>query len=558
MIKHFLRLSFIFCFVISAQAGNTSDKKDDTPAKPKLIIGIVIDQMRYDYITRFWDKFGDGGFKELVGEGFFFRNTTYNYVPTFTGPGHASIYTGTSPATHGIIANDWFDRTENKMVYCTDDKTVQTVGSTSAAGQMSPSRLLASTVTDELKLFSNMRSKVIGISLKDRGAIMPAGHLANAAYWFDGTTGGWISSTYYMSDLPDWVKKFNEKKMADKYLSKDWETLLSIKEYTESLADDNKYEGKFTGEISPTFPHKLSGLAILKNQASTQTTNYDLIRSTPFGNSLLKDFAIETIESEKMGKGENTDFLTVSFSSTDYVGHMYGPNSIELEDTYLRLDKDLKEFILFLNNYLGKDNYVLFLTADHAAVNTPSYLQDVKLPAGYLDVAAKFNELKAFMIDEYRDDSLLLSFSNDQLFLNHPLIAKKKLDLASVRKATANYMLSMDGIADAYTADEIHNIPATDGIPLYLKNGYNAKRSGDVLLVLQPAWVEFGKTGTTHGSPYMYDRHVPLLFYGWKVKNGETFKANSITDIAPTISSFMKMEYPNGCIGNPLTGFLKE
>lgn len=556
MIKLFFRSIFIFCFIITAHANTPSDnekeqKDDNTPSTPKLIIGIVVDQMRYDYITRFWDKFGYGGFKELVNEGFFFRNTTYNYVPTFTGPGHASIYTGTTPATHGIIANDWFERDRKKMAYCTEDKTVQTVGSTSTAGQMSPSRMLTSTITDELRLFSNMQSKVIGVSLKDRGSILPAGHLANAAYWFDAATGNWITSTYYMKELPEWLKKFNEKKLAEKYLSNDWTTLIDIKEYTESHADDNKYEEKFAGEAAPVFPHKLPAL-------KAQTSSFDIIRSTPFGNSLTKDMAVETIQSEKMGKGNFTDFLTISFSSTDYVGHMFGPNSIELEDTYLRLDRDLKELLAFLNTYLGKDNYVIFLTADHAAVHNATYLQDLKMPAGYLDVNAKFNALKAFMIDQYRDDSLLLSFTNDQVFLNHGLIAQKKLNLTEVRKATADFMLGIKGVADVYTADEIHQISPVDGIPLYLKNGYNAKRSGDVLLVLEPSWVEFMKTGTTHGSPYMYDRHVPLLWYGWKVKNGDNYKPVSITDIAPTISSMLQIEYPNGCIGNPLTGFLKD
>jgi predicted AlkP superfamily pyrophosphatase or phosphodiesterase len=552
MTKFFILLSIIFLFVINAKGKDASDNKEDnTPEKPKLIVGIVVDQMRYDYITRFWDKFGDGGFKELVDDGYFFRNTNYNYVPTFTGPGHASIYSGTTPAVHGIIANDWYSRDEKKMVYCTEDKTVKTIGSTSFAGQMSPSRMLTSTITDELRLFSNMQSKVIGISLKDRGSILPAGHLANAAYWFDASNGNWISSSYYMNSLPEWLNQFNEKKLAEKYLSKDWETLLPIQEYTESLADNNKYEGTFTGELAPVFPHKLAAL-------KAQSPTYDIIRSTPFGNSITKDIAIEAIRSEKLGKGKATDFIAISFSSTDYVGHMFGPQSIELEDTYLRLDKDLKELLEFLDKHIGKENYVLFLTADHAAVHVPSYLEDLKMPAGYFEETVQFNKLKAFMIDQYRDDSLLISFTNDQIFLNHDLIAKKKLDLVKVQKETAQFMMGIEGIADAYTADEMHLIFPHEGIPCFLKNGYNRKRSGDVLLVLQPNWVEFMKTGTTHGSPYSYDRHVPLLWYGWKVKKGENFKAVAIIDIAPTLSSILNIEYPNGCLGNPLSGFLKD
>ena len=306
--------------------------------KPKLVVGIVVDQMRYDYIYRFWDKYSEGGFKRLVNNGFFCKNTNYNYVPTYTAPGHAAIYTGTTPAINGIVGNDWFDRALGKKIYCVVDTTVVGVGSISKEGKRSPANLLTSTITDELRLATNMKSKVIAISLKDRSAILPGGHTANAAYWFDGSNGNFISSTYYMKELPRWVVEFNEKKLPQKYLSQPWNTLLPIDQYTESLADDNPYETKFAGEQRPVFPHDLPVL-MAKNKGM------GLLLTTPFGNSLLLDFAKEVLYAESMGKAETPDFLAISFSATDYIGHAYGPNSIEVEDCYLRLDKDIAELL---------------------------------------------------------------------------------------------------------------------------------------------------------------------------------------------------------------------
>ncbi len=321
-------LSFLFISSLYAQGAKT--RKPDT--SPKLVLGIVVDQMRYDYIYRFWNKYGNGGFKRLVNEGFFCRNTHYNYMPTYTAPGHASIYTGTTPAVHGIVGNNWFVKEENKSTYCTDDKTVKTVGSTSAAGEMSPANMWSSAITDELRLVSNFQSKVIGISLKDRSSILPAGHLANAAYWFDSQNGAFITSTHYMQDLPSWAAKFNAQDKAKEYLSKSWTTLLPVQQYTESLPDDNPFEGLFKGEQKPVFPHNLP--EIFKQDG------YEAIRYTPFGNSMVTDFALTAILAEKLGKGAATDFLAISYSSTDYIGHRYGPRAIELEDTYLRLDED--------------------------------------------------------------------------------------------------------------------------------------------------------------------------------------------------------------------------
>lgn len=534
----------MFCAIYMHAQTKMAPASSKPVTKPKLIVGIVVDQMRYDYIYRFWDKFGSDGFKKLVNQGYFCKNTNYNYVPTYTGPGHASIYSGTTPAVHGIIANDWYDKTTGKAMYCAEDNTVIGVGTTAKEGKRSPKNMLTTTITDELRISSNMHSKVIGVALKDRSAILPAGHTANAAYWFDGSVGGFITSTFYMKELPAYVQNFNKKDPARKYLSQPWNTLLSIDQYTESVADDNKYEFVAKGESKPTFPHDLPSLY-------EKNGGLGMIRSTPFGNSLTKDFAIEVIKNENMGKGSATDFLAVSFSSPDYIGHLYGPNSVEQEDDYLRLDKDLAELIQFVETQVGKENVLIFLTADHAAPEVPAYLMDLKIPAGYLNEDKLFTDLKKYLATNY-GDSLVLSYSNQQVFLDHAALERKKLMIQQVQDDIVNFIMKQDHVSEVVSATTMNNTQYTEGARYLMQKGFNAKRSGDVLVNYEPGYVDYPHYGTTHGSPYSYDTHVPLLFYGWNVKRGSTIEPVYITDIAATLAMMLNIQFPNGCTGNPI------
>jgi predicted AlkP superfamily pyrophosphatase or phosphodiesterase len=518
-------------------------------SKPKLVVGIVIDQMRYDYIYRYWEKFGEDGFKKLVSEGYFCKNTNYNYVPTYTGPGHTSIYTGTTPAVHGIIANEWFDKKTNKDIYCAEDNSVSGVGTSANEGKRSPANNLVTTITDELRISSNMKSKVIGIALKDRSAIMPAGHTANAAYWYDGSNGNFISSTYYMKELPVWVQEFNKKELAKKYLSQPWNNLIPLEQYTESLPDDNKYETLWKGETKAVFPHDLPKLMAVND-------GLNMIRSTPFGNTLTKDFAMEVIKNENMGKNGVTDFLAISFSSPDYIGHNWGPNSVEQEDDYLRLDKELAELLKFLDTEIGKENVLVFLTADHAAPEVPSYLMDLKVPAGYVNEWKIKNDLKAYLKDVY-GDSLVLSYTNQQVFLNHKVIDEKKLVLQQVQEDAASFIQKMDGVSEVLTATTLNNTSFTEGSRYLMQKGFNAKRSGDILVNYFPGWIDYKKTGTTHGSPYSYDTHVPLIFYGWNIKPGSSVEQIYITDIAATLAMMLNIQFPNGCTGKPIGSLFK-
>ena len=532
-------------FVVFAQTPKPVAKA----IKPKLVVGIVIDQMRYDYIYRFWDKYGNDGFRKLVNEGFFCKNTNFNYVPTYTGPGHAAIYTGTTPAVNGIIANDWFDSSNNKNVYCAEDNKVTGLGTTAKEGKRSPVNMLTTTISDELRISTNMKSKVIGIALKDRSAILPAGHTANAAYWYDGSNGSFITSTYYMKELPLWVQEFNKKELPKKYLSQPWNTLLPIEQYTESLPDDNKYETIYKGEAKSIFPHDLPNLY-------PKNGGLGMIRGTPFGNTLTKDFAIETIKQENLGKSGATDFLAISFSSPDYIGHYYGPNSIEQEDDYLRLDKELAELIKVIELQVGKGNAIIFLTADHAAPEVPAYLMDLKIPAGYVKEDKMVDSLKKYLTKTY-GDSLVLSYSNQQIFLNHEVIEMKKLYLQQVQEDVAAFMIKFPDVSEVITGTTMNNTQFTEGVRYLMQKGYNAKRSGDVLVNYLPGYVEYMQTGTTHGSPYSYDTHVPLLFYGWNIKQGSSTEQVYITDIAPTLAMMLNIQFPNGCTGKPISFLVK-
>jgi predicted AlkP superfamily pyrophosphatase or phosphodiesterase len=519
-------------------------QKENT--KPKLIVGIVIDQMRYDYLAKYYNKFSENGFKKLLTQGFNCKNTNYNYAPTYTGPGHASIYTGTTPSFHGIIGNDWFVRDTGRVIYVTDDPTVQTVGSASTkAGKMSPHNMLASTIGDELRLYSNLKSKVISVSLKDRAAILPGGHLSNGSYWFDSGSGNFITSTFYKKELPQWVTDFNAQHLSDKYLSQPWNTLLPIEQYTESAEDDNHYEGLYKGETKPVFPHNLP--------AMFSKTDYEVLLSTPFGNTIVKDIALAALKSENLGKGDNTDFLAISFSSTDYIGHMMGPQSIELEDTYLRLDRDLAEIITYLEKIYGKDNFLLFLTADHAVAYVPQELMDLKMNAGYFSYKSFSDSLKGYLYKMYSDSSLISCIINGQIYLNRTMIKRRNIILKNIQDDIVSFSLTFKGVANAYTSYQLNGETLRNKSAELMQNGFYLKRSGDIALLLEPAWLDdYSHTGTSHGTTYSYDTHVPLLWYGWNIKPGNTSKPVDITDIAVTIASLLNIMPPNACIGNPI------
>jgi predicted AlkP superfamily pyrophosphatase or phosphodiesterase len=566
-----LKKSLLLLLAATLAGSAVGQKKSAALARPKLVVGIVVDQMRYDYLYRYWSKYGSGGFRRLLGEGFSYENTHYNYVPTYTGPGHASIYTGTTPSFHGIVGNNWFERETGRGTYVTEDKTVQPVGGTAAAGQQSPRHMLTSTITDELRLATNFQSKVIGVCIKDRGSILPAGHAANGAYWYDGANGAFITSTFYQNTLPEWVTKFNAENRAAQYLDKPWETLLPIGQYTESSPDDVAWEATFKGEAKPVFPHNLpqlsgalpapvKGALKAEGEKTAPARNLDLIRSTPFGNSLTLDFALEAVRAEQLGQRGQTDFLALSFSSTDYVGHQFGVNAIETEDTYLRLDQDLARLLDYLDRTVGKGQALVFLSADHAAAHSPGFLADHHLPGGSVGPRLMQDSIQQQLVRRHGAGQWVLSYENQQVYLNRPLIAEKKLNLRVVQDEVVDIASQLAGVNRAITADDLQKSHWESGMLMYLENGFYPKRSGDVMVVLQPGWLESYNypvsKGTTHGSLNNYDTHVPLVFWGWGVKHGESSHPAKITDIASTLASWLHIQEPNGNTGTPLQAVL--
>ncbi|MES2646433.1 MAG: alkaline phosphatase PafA [Bacteroidota bacterium] len=514
-------------------------------SRPKLVIGIVVDQMRWDYLYRYHDRWHkDGGFRRMLDQGFSCDKTYLDYVPTYTACGHASVYTGSVPAIHGITGNQWWDQKAQRFVYCTADTSVKSVGGTSDAGQMSPVNLLSNTICDELQLSTNFRSKTIGIALKDRGAILAAGRSANAAYWYDTDLGEWITSSYYMKELPAWVKNFKTKKLIDSLYMLDWKMLYPPSTYSQSVAVKKPYELRSFGGPARQFPYELKKYA---------ETNYNVIETLPQGNTLTTEFAKAALVGESMGKDSITDFLAVSYSSTDIIGHAFGPNSIEMEDALLRFDIELGNFFGFLDKQVGKGEYLLFLTADHGTAQVPAFLEENKLAAGVINEGQLVTLLNDVLKKEFLEENLCLRIVNLQVVLNIPAIEKKrKSKEADIVAYAIKWLESQEGISRAFRLDAVSQTTLQGSLKTQVENGYHPSRSGHIQLVYQPGYIDgFLNGGTTHGTGYAYDTHVPLLWYGWQIPEKKTsLRTITLSDIAPTIAALLHIQEPNGSVGS--------
>lgn len=539
--KYFFSFLFFAGIVFPALA-----QKNKGLQRPKLVVGVVVDQMRPDYFYRFYNRYTDNGFKKLLNEGNVCENTFINYLPSYTAPGHTCVYTGTVPSLHGISSNDWYEKSTGKSMYCTQDDNARNIGGTVRAGRMSPKNLWSTTITDELRLATNFRSKVIAISVKDRGAILPGGHTSNGSYWMDDSNAVFMTSDFYMQQLPEWVKNFNDKKLGRTYLQKNWNTLYPLNTYIESTADDNAYEGRFSGETNTAFPHKTANLPL------------NDIKRTPYGNDIVFDFAKEAIANEKLGQGSETDFLAVSFSSTDYVGHAFGPNSVELEDTYLRLDKTIEQLLDYLNAEVGEGNYTLFLTADHGVAHNPQFSIDSKIPAGFFFSSTMKTELNSILKQQFSYDNIIKDISENFIWLNDSVVNTSGISREAVLDYIVDQIKYKKEIQYAVNMQKVQqsNLPAK--IKDMAINGYVTKRSGDILLLLNPAWLDaYSKTGTTHGTWNPYDTHIPLVWYGWGIEKGNTRREVYMTDIAATLATLLHIQMPNACIGKTIEEVIK-
>ncbi len=545
---------FILLLIIIMLAGNLfSQKTAPTPsavARPKLVVGIVIDQMRWDYLYRYYDIYKpNGGFKRLLGQGFTCENTFIPYTPTVTAAGHTCIYTGSVPAIHGIVGNNWYDNLQHKVVYCTDDDSVQSVGSNTTAGKMSPRNMFTTTIGDELMLATNFKSKVIGIAIKDRGAILPAGHSATSAYWYDYKTGDFITSTYYMNTLPPWVQAFNARKVVDSFYALNWNIYLPKEVYPNyATADDKAYENKPLGKDKSVFPYDLSGFI---------GKDYGKIASTPYGNSLTEAMAEATVKAENLGKNTVTDFLAVSFSSPDYIGHSFGPNSWEQVDNFARLDETLGKFFAFLDASVGKGQYTVFLTADHGVAHVPNFSKENKLPGGAFDDGKMVNYMNTALQPIFGSNKLITGTFNYQVVFDNRIIDSMKLDKEKIYGWVINYLTQQKEIMQAFKTSDLMNAPITATQKQMMQNGFYAPRCGDIQFVLKSGYVEGNGNGTSHGLWNPYDSHIPLLWYGWGIKHGATTRETYMTDIASTVAALLHIQMPSGCVGHVIGEAMK-
>ncbi|MEO7984308.1 MAG: alkaline phosphatase family protein, partial [Bacteroidota bacterium] len=407
---------------------------------------------------------------------------------------------------------------------------------------------LVTTICDELRLATNFRSKVIGVAIKDRGGILPAGHSANAAYWYDNSVGNWITSTYYMNELPKWVKDFNNLEMVDKYYQQGWNLLYPPGSYVNSTVDEKSYESKSLG--GNKFPYDTLNKYIGKD--------YNKISTTPMGNSLTAEFAKAALLGEQLGADNITDFLAVSFSSPDYIGHSYGPNSIEAEDGMLRLDKELGKFLDFLDAKVGKGQYTVFLSADHGVIQTPEFLLENKLPAGRVYINTLLTSLNKTLAEKYKINRIIVANDNYQLHLNHPSLDSAKIDEEEIIKWLVKRLSAEPGIDRAFALEDLNTTPLPATIRKMINNGYYPRRNGEVQIILRPGYIDaFSATGTTHGLWNPYDAHIPLLWYGWGIRQGKTNHETYMTDIAPTLAALLHIQMPSGCIGNVITEVMK-
>jgi len=527
---------------------NSFSQKRMPSEKPKLIITIFVEGMRYDYLYKYWDKFTDNGFKRLVNKGKYYQNAEYDYLYTKSASGYATVVTGSNPSQHGIVSDYWYKRLINTKKYCIFDKKQSALGSDNYDLRFSPNALLASTFSDELRLSDFKQSKVISISPKDYAAVLTGGHLADAAYWTDPKTAKWISSTYYFSQLPKWVVRFNEKKFPDIYLSKEWHTFFPIEKYENTLGDDNSFEIGFTGG-QKTFPYNL---AALKNLSESNK----ILNSTPFGNTYTKDFAISAMVNENLGKDNYCDYLNIAFTATGNITEKFGIRSVELEDTYIRLDRDLTHFLNFVNDFVGLENTVIILTSDRGSSDSPRLLREINMPGGFFKDKNAEVLLNSFLHALYGADKLIEYFDGSYLYLNRNKIEDLKLDLNEIQQKISSLLVDFTGVSNALTSYNLENRNYTSGMQMRAQNSYQKKRSGDVSVILEPGYVPGSDVG--YGSGYRNFTHVPLIFYGWKIKKGKTEVPVSMTDIAPTLASFLKTAYPNASTGKVLPDIIKK
>ena len=518
------------------------------PERPKLIVQLVVGQMRYDFIHRYWQNFSEDGFKVLVNEGSFCKNARYNYLLTQSAPGVATLLTGAQPASHGIVSDRWLNRTNNEMVTATFDKRYRGVGGDDMYGSHSPRNMMASTLGDELKRW-NPTSKVISVSLAPQQAVLAAGHSGDGAYWLNPYYGTWMTSNFYQKEMPEWVSDFNKKQFADAYVQRSWETLLPMGSYMSP--DISAIDTIKKADLEET---KKNPITLMKSLFAEKAKDKDfgILQNTPFGNSYTKDFALSAIVSENLGKDAITDLLTIYFSPTAEICRKYGTNSVELEDTYYRLDRELAHFMSFLNETVGKESVLIILTADHGTDDSQDKSSTVRVPGGTFEPKQSIALLKSYLTVTFGKGDWIKAYDQKQIYLNRSLIEDSNLKLSDFQDKISEFMVQFSGVAGSVTSTTLVNTAFNQGNLLKIQNSYNIKRSGDILFFLEPGWTERSESTSAQSSPYSYDSHVPLIFYGWKIKRKNILTPMDIADVAPTTATLIDISWPNAASGKPM------
>ncbi len=547
MTKHLFISGFLFVsalFNISGQGAYLP------PDKPALIVGIVVEQLRFDQLERLRDKLSDNGIKRMINEGTFFRNASFDYMLTQSAPGYSTIATGTEPSYHGITSDSWYLPLKNEFIYCTKDVSVNPVGGSYESGLHSPANLNASTFADELKTATGKKAKVYSVGIKEYASIFSGGHAADGVFWYDNTTGTWMSSTYYMKELPSWANDFNALRYSETYLNTTWNLFRQPADYTTCLRDSNKFETGFNG--LNYFPYDVNKLSRPSGRNSSR--NYAFLRETPFSDALTTDFAIKLIEKEGLGTDEVTDFLSISYSATDYIGHRFGPSSVESGDAIMRLDRNIETLLTYLNDKIGKRNILVYFTSSHGVSEIPSVMEDTRIPAGYFKQNQALQLLRSYLNAVYGEGDWVRGFTERQVYLNRTLIEDARIPIEDIQKKTARFLIQFSGVASAYPYYAFEANDFGNGHLRRIVNNFSPQRSGDVIVILNPGWVEKeGEQVTNHNSPYEYDCHVPLIWYGWTVNRSTVMRKVNMTDIAATLSSLCRVPYPNACTGEPMS-----
>lgn len=528
----------VFTFTAFSQSYNIPSDK------PKLVVGITIDGLRYDALLKLKDRFGEDGFNKLIKQGANFKNANYNYLFTQRAPGYSTIVTGSEPSMHGIISDYWYETLKEKSIHAVQNQDYRCINCENSDNACSPENLMISTFSDAIKMYYQNEAKVFSISLDASAAVLSGGFKADAAYWVDDRSGKFVTSSYYKNEIPQWVKKFNKNKYHEEYFQRSWKLRDTITAYKHSLPDSNKYEYGFDAEFKE-FPYNYE-------EIKSHYTGNKFIKMIPEGNTLTTDFSVTCMLEEKLGDDDIPDVLMINYHVSENIGLFFGPDSKEMQDLILKLDKEIAHLANVIEDETGKNNTLFFLTSSSGLGSNPEFRKDEKLPAGRFKHHYVVVLLKSYLNVLYGEGEWIRDYRNQQIFLNRTLIEDSDLDIKEVSRKASRFILSYNGIAGILTSYDLIHTNYTKGLYSKMQNSFHQKRSGDLIIALKPGWIKDFSYTADHNSAYRYDTHVPLIFYGWKTGRTKISRPVNITDIVPSICNMMNIPLPGSVSGIPI------